>query len=102
MSRSDRGDGALFALDAERPEGWFPVQNLKINRARPVKRADGEHRPLQMVFMFAARGGWAAIIRPVKRGVGDAAPYMQGEVYYNFVVCNAVRPYRLFYCYSLP
>ena len=73
MSRSDRGDGALFALDAERPEGWFPVQNLKINRARPVKR-----------------------------GVGDAAPYMQGEVYYNFVVCNAVRPYRLFYCYSLP
>ena len=36
MSRSDRGDGALFALDAERPEGWFPVQNLKINRARPV------------------------------------------------------------------
>ena len=73
MSRSDRGDGALFALDAERPEGWFPVQNLKINRARPVKR-----------------------------GVGDAAPYMQGEVYYNFVVCNAVRPYRLFYCYLLP
>jgi len=73
MSRSDRGDGALFALDAERPEGWFPVQSLKINRARPVKR-----------------------------GVGDAAPYMQGEVYYNFVVCNAVRPYRLFYCYSLP
>lgn len=52
--------------------------------------------------MFAARGGWAAIIRPVKRGIGDAAPYMQGEVYYNFVVCNAVRPYRLFYCYSLP
>lgn len=41
--------------------------------------------------MFAARGGWAAIIRPVKRGVGDAAPYMQGEVYYNFVVCNAVK-----------
>ena len=73
MSRSDRGDGALFALDAERPEGWFPVQNLKINMARPVKR-----------------------------GVGDAAPYMQGEVYYNFVVCNAVRTYRLFYCYSLP
>ena len=73
MSRSDRGDGALFALDAERPEGWFPVQNLKINMARPVKR-----------------------------GVGDAAPYMQGEVYYNFVVCNTVRPYRLFYCYSLP
>lgn len=73
MSRSDRGDGALFALDAERPEGWFPVQNLKINMARPVKR-----------------------------GVGDTAPYMQGEVYYNFVVCNAVRPYRLFYCYSLP
>ena len=26
----------MFALDAERPEGWFPVQNLKINRARPV------------------------------------------------------------------
>lgn len=73
MSRSDRGDGALFALDAERPEGWFPVQSLKINMARPVKR-----------------------------GVGDAAPYMQGKVYYNFVVCNAVRPYRLFYCYSLP
>jgi len=36
MSRSDRGDGALFALDAEHPEGWFPVQGLKINRARPV------------------------------------------------------------------
>ena len=43
MSRSDRGDGALFALDAERPEGWlpatnltpmgwFPTQGLKINR----------------------------------------------------------------------
>ena len=73
MSRSDRGDGALFELSPKVTEGWFPVQSLKINRARPVKR-----------------------------GVGDAAPYMQGEVYYNFVVCNAVRPYRLFYCYSLP
>ena len=40
--------------------------------------------------------------RRLPRFVGDAAPYMQGEVYYNFVVCNAVRPYRLFYCYSLP
>ena len=28
MSRSDRGDGALFALDAERPEGWLPATNL--------------------------------------------------------------------------
>ena len=28
MSRSDRGDGALFALDAERPEGWFLAANL--------------------------------------------------------------------------
>ena len=28
MSRSDRGDGALFALDAERPEGWFLATNL--------------------------------------------------------------------------
>ena len=55
MSRSDRGDGALFALDAERPEGWFPVQNLKIHRARPVKRADGEHRPLQMGFKGVAK-----------------------------------------------
>ena len=36
MSRSARGDGALVALDAERPEGWFPVQNLKINRVTPV------------------------------------------------------------------
>lgn len=102
MSRSDRGDGVLFALDAERPEGWFPVQNLKINRARPVNGPMAGIGPYKWFAMFAARGGWAAIIRPVKRGVGDAAPYMQGEVYYNFVVCNAVRPYRLFYCYSLP
>ena len=36
MSRSDRGDGALFALSPKVTEGWFPVQNLKINRARPV------------------------------------------------------------------
>lgn len=79
---------------------WIVVSGQGAVQA--ARRADGEHRPLQMVFMFAARGGWAAIIRPVKRGVGDAAPYMQGEVYYNFVVCNAVRPYRLFYCYSLP
>ena len=28
MSRSDRGDRALFALDAERPEGWFLATNL--------------------------------------------------------------------------
>ena len=56
MSRSDRGDGALFALDAERPEGWFPVQNLKIHRARPVKRADGEHRPLQMICNVCGAG----------------------------------------------
>lgn len=79
---------------------WVVVSGQGAVQA--ARRADGEHRPLQMVFMFVARGGWAAIIRPVKRGVGDAAPYMQGEVYYNFVVCNAVRPYRLFYCYSLP
>ena len=37
MSRSDRGDGALFALSPKVTEGGgFPVQNLKINRARPV------------------------------------------------------------------
>lgn len=36
MSRSDRGDGALFALSPKVTEGWFPVQSLKINRARPV------------------------------------------------------------------
>ena len=52
--------------------------------------------------MFAARGGWAAIIRPVKRGVGDAAPYMQGEVYYNFVVCNAVGPTDYFIVIHYP
>ena len=33
MSRSDRGDGALFALDAERPEGWFLATNLKDIRS---------------------------------------------------------------------
>ena len=26
----------MFALSATQTEGWFPVQNLKINRARPV------------------------------------------------------------------
>ena len=36
MSRSDRGDGALFALSPKVTEGWFPVQNLKINRVNPV------------------------------------------------------------------
>ena len=36
MSRSDSGDGALFALSPKVTEGGFPVQNLKINRARPV------------------------------------------------------------------
>ena len=86
MSRSDRGDGALFALDAERPEGWFPVQNLKIHRARPVKRADGEHRPLQMVFMFVARGGWAAIFWPV----GNAASCRNDSfVYLQFLIANS-------------
>ena len=32
MSRSDRGDGALFALSPKVTEGWFPTQGLKINR----------------------------------------------------------------------
>ena len=26
----------MFALSATQTEGWFPVQSLKINRARPV------------------------------------------------------------------
>ena len=56
MSRSDRGDGALFALSPKVTEGWFPVQNLKINRARPVKQADGEHRPLQMICNVCGAG----------------------------------------------
>ena len=56
MSRSDRGDGALFALSPKVTEGWFPVQNLKINRARPVKRANGEHRPLQMICNVCGAG----------------------------------------------
>ena len=32
------------------------VGNLKINRARPVKRADGEHRPLQMICNVCGAG----------------------------------------------
>ena len=67
-------------------DGWFPVQDLKINRARPVKRADGEHRPLQMVFMFVARGGWAAIFWPV----GDAASCRNDSfVYLQFLIANS-------------
>ena len=33
MSQSDKGDRALFALDAKRPEGWFPATNLKNIRS---------------------------------------------------------------------
>ena len=39
--------------------------------------------------MFAARGGWAAIIRPVKRGVGDAAPLHAGRGLLQF--CGVQR-----------
>ena len=46
----------MFALSATQTEGWFPVQSLKINRARPVKRADGEHRPLQMICNVCGAG----------------------------------------------
>ena len=42
MSRSDRGDGALFALDAERPEGWFPATNLT---RRVVPHAGPKNQP---------------------------------------------------------
>ena len=37
MSQSDRGDRALFALDAKRPEGWFLTTNPKISVPRPSK-----------------------------------------------------------------
>ena len=46
----------MFALSATQTERWFPVQNLKINMARPVKRADGEHRPLQMICNVCGAG----------------------------------------------
>ena len=38
MSRSDRGDGALFALSPKVTEGWFPVQNLRQHRTIPALR----------------------------------------------------------------
>ena len=62
MSRSDRGDGALFALDAERPEGWFPVQNLKINMARPVNGP------------MASIGPFDGVCRKSHYGIYNAAP----------------------------
>ena len=34
MSQSDRGDRALFALDAKRPEGWFLTTNQKNIRSK--------------------------------------------------------------------
>ena len=34
MSQSDRGDRALFALDAKRPEGWFLTTNPKNIRSK--------------------------------------------------------------------
>ena len=33
MSRSDRGDGALFALSPKVTEGWFLATNLKDIRS---------------------------------------------------------------------
>ena len=36
MSRSDRGDGALFELSPKVTEGWFPVQNLRQHRTIPA------------------------------------------------------------------
>ena len=61
-------------------EGWFPVQNLKINRARPVKRADGEHRPLQMGVRAVGLRNAPAGAEPSGRRIGFAInpvePYM--------------------------
>ena len=36
MSRSDRGDGALFELSPKVTEGWFPVQSLRQHRTIPA------------------------------------------------------------------
>ena len=47
MSQSDRGDRALFALDAKRPEGWFPVQNLAISLADLAMPRNAQDRSLQ-------------------------------------------------------
>ena len=56
-SSSPQGAPISHLMFAVAPlEGWFPVQNLKINRARPVKQADGEHRPLQMICNVCGAG----------------------------------------------
>ena len=56
MSRSDRGDGALFALSPKVTEGWFPVQSLKINRARPVNGPMAGIGPIQMICNVCGAG----------------------------------------------
>ena len=47
MSRSDRGDRALFALAPQVTEGWFPKQNLKIfwGGVEPLPGGQGALRP---------------------------------------------------------
>ena len=47
MSQSDRGDRALFALDAKRPEGWFPATNLKNIRSKAQQNVLSERHMSQ-------------------------------------------------------
>lgn len=44
----------MFALSATQTDGWFPVQNLKINRAKPSNEPMASHRPLQMICNVCA------------------------------------------------
>ena len=47
MSQSDRGDRALFALDAKRPEGWFLTTNPKNIRSKAQQNVLSERHMSQ-------------------------------------------------------
>ena len=47
MSQSDRGDRALFALDAKRPEGWFLTANPKNIRSKAQQNVLSERHMSQ-------------------------------------------------------
>ena len=49
MSQSDRGDRALFALDAKRPEGWFLTTNPKNIHSKAQQNVLSERHMSQTI-----------------------------------------------------
>jgi len=88
MSRSDRGDGALFALDAERPEGWFPAANLT-----PVGWFPTQGLKISRTTAMYTQKIYSPITHHRGRAKPGSPPVYDGLSLYTLLVnCNIVLP----------